>query len=317
MNTDRLNSIVNKYIAKADIINGFDNYEDSKWLALTNFQERFDIDAPDFAEMFKYAVSGSLKVIEDRTAQPTQGILEIAAHEPETARELFKELLADDNGDLKARQARINKFTDSANELLDKYAPGKWKLKQEFRSTLSFLALMKPAENYLYRASRSHAFLRYLEFDEIGTGEDFDLEKYYEYCDVVREELAKNGELMQLNSSRWNSRIKDEGDDLHILVFDLMTAGKQFRLYPFPDYMRKPAADKAEWEKEYEIVTASRFTYMACTADLVRLWEEYDTVPEAEADRRNAIFEEIKELEVMNKKIKAKLEGYGVEPAEL
>ena len=47
MNTDRLNGIVNKYIAKNDIINGFDNFEDSKWLALTNFQERFDIDAPD------------------------------------------------------------------------------------------------------------------------------------------------------------------------------------------------------------------------------------------------------------------------------
>ena len=315
MNTDRLNGIVNKYIAKADVINGFDNFEDSKWLALTNFQERFDIDAPDFAAMFKNAVSGSLRVIEDRTAQPTLGILEIAEHEPETARELFKELFADDKGDIKARQVRINKFTDSANELLEKYAPGKWKLKQEFRSTLCFLALMKPAENYFYRAARSHAFLRYLEFDEIGTGEDFDLEKYYEYCDTVRGELKKNEELMQLDSSRWNSRIKDEGDDLRLTVFDLMTAGKEFRLYPFADYMRRPAKDKAEWEKEYELVTASRFTYMACNADLVRLWEEYNAASETEVKDR--IMTEIKELEIMHRKIKAKLEGYGVEPAEL
>ena len=54
---------------------------------------------------------------------------------------------------------------------------------------------------------------------------------------------------------------------------------------------------------------------MACNADLVRLWEEYNAASETEVKDR--IMTEIKELEIMHQKIKAKLEGYGVEPAEL
>ena len=56
MNTKNLNLIFENYISRFERINEPDGAnENYKWFAVHNFQEVFDIDAPDFASMLKKA----------------------------------------------------------------------------------------------------------------------------------------------------------------------------------------------------------------------------------------------------------------------
>ena len=124
MNIERLNKLIGSYINNFEMINNDVHDENMKWKAIYHFKNNFDINASDFYEMFKYAMSESSIIINNGTVQPINGILKLITHEPETMRQLFAMLYAEDNGDLDARQDKIERFVDEANKLLEKYERG-------------------------------------------------------------------------------------------------------------------------------------------------------------------------------------------------
>jgi 5-methylcytosine-specific restriction protein B len=120
MNTERLNKLIEIYIDNFEMINNEVHDENMKWKAVYHFKKNFDINAENFYEMFKYAMSESSIIINNGTVQPINGILKLISHEPETMRSLFSMLYEDDGGDLDKRQERIEKFIDESNKLLEK-----------------------------------------------------------------------------------------------------------------------------------------------------------------------------------------------------
>ena len=67
MNSERLNKIIDIYIDKFDMLTDDEHDENMKWRAMHHFKENFDLNAPDFYEMFKFAMSKSDIIINNGT----------------------------------------------------------------------------------------------------------------------------------------------------------------------------------------------------------------------------------------------------------
>ena len=282
MNTERLNKLIEIYIDNFEMINNEVHDENMKWKAVYHFKKNFDINAENFYEMFKYAMSESSIIINNGTVQPINGILKLISHEPETMRSLFSMLYEDDGGDLDKRQDRIEKFIDESNKLLEKYERGKWKFKQDFRSVLAYLMFYKPEENYLYKSSQCQPFFRYLEYgEEIGYGQYFRLSRYYRMCDEVRDYIANHTELIETHNTRWNV-VGDTQDDLHILTFDLIYCSIVYSFYEFQNYQKIIKKSKADIEQERieAEIEAKRSDLAEIEAQLMEEQEKLDAIPD-------------------------------------
>ena len=282
MNLERLNKIVDIYIDKFEILTNDDCDENMKWRAINHFKNNFDLDAVDFYEMFKYAMSESSIIINNGTVQPVNGILKLISYEEDTMRELFAMLYEDDGGDLNKRQDKIETFVEETNKLLDKYERGKWKYKQDFRSVLAYLTFYKPAENYLYKSSQCQPFFRYLEYgEEIGYGQYFKLSRYYSMCDEVRHALSKHPQLMQTHETRWE-KVKNPQDDLHILTFDIIYCSIVYEFYEHQNYTKIIKKSKFDLEQELlaEKIENTRAELKALEKELVKVQFELDAIPE-------------------------------------
>ena len=282
MNIERLNGIIDTYIDQFDVLNNEEHFENMKWVAVHHYKNNFDINASDFYEMFKYAMSESSIIINNGTVQPVNGILKLIGHEPETMRNLFAMLYADDDGDLDKRQSKIEHFVDEANKLLEKYERGKWKYKQDFRSVLAYLVFYQPEDNYFYKSSQSQPFFRYLEYgEEIGYGQYFKLSRYYRMCDEVRDHLATHEALIARHNERWNV-VGDPADNLHILTFDIIYCSIVYGFYEYHNYMKvikRSKADIAQQNLEAEIET-KRGELESLEAEMEAAQAELDSIPE-------------------------------------
>lgn len=282
MNTERLDKLIGFYIDKFEFINNEIHDENMKWKAIYHYKKNFDINAVDFYEMFKCAMSESSIIINNGTVQPVNGILKLITHEPETMRSLFSMLYAEDDGDLDIRQNRIEKFIDESNKLLEKYERGKWKFKQDFRSVLAYLMFYKPEENYLYKSSQCQPFFRYLEYgEEIGYGQYFKLSRYYRMCDEVREYIANHTELIETHNTRWNI-VGDTQDNLHILTFDLIYCSIVYSFYEFQNYQKIIKKSKADIEQERieAEIEEKRSELAEFEAQLTEEQEKLDAIPD-------------------------------------
>ena len=234
MNQNHLDELIRNYIDEFSVINNDDHREYYKWDAVKQFKDAWDIEAADFAAMFKKAISKTENLINNHIVQPANGIVKLAEHEEiaEQVRGLFRALFyTDDNGQISKRQDRIESFVDAINALLEKYEPGKWKYKQEFRSALFYLNLFAPEKNYLYKATQAHAFKQCVECeDDFGSGSSFQLDKYYKLCDWLVANIKANEQLTKLHHDRLTDSMYRE-DDYHILAFDIIYCAVTYQLY--------------------------------------------------------------------------------------
>lgn len=248
MNQENLNKVFENYIQKFDLMNDSKHNETYKWVAVSHFQKHWDIDADDFSAMFKLAVKETYNLINNSRVSPTSGIVQLAKHDMNAARESLRMLYKEDNGDLDARQERIETFVASVNELLDKYEPGKWKYAQDVRAAITYLNLRYPKENYLYKATVSSSFAACVEFgDDIGGGQSFKLRKYYAMCDMLVAAMKENNELIAIHDSR--SPELREICGYNMLAYDVIYCADQYNLYdtiPVKIKKRKTQANIAD-----------------------------------------------------------------------
>ena len=119
-----------------------------KWEAVAHFQKHWDIDAPDFGEMFKEATAKAGNLLTSRNVFP-QGIIEcFAKADNEATRQMFKKLFdeAQDVGE------RVKKFIDESEFLREKYNDGTWRNHYQSTNVISvYLWLMYPDRYYIYK----------------------------------------------------------------------------------------------------------------------------------------------------------------------
>lgn len=252
MNLSNLNNLIENYLEKFEYVNNDVHMEYYKWEAIKYFKDHWDIDATDFANMFKESVSKTFNLINNRVVQPTNGIVKLAENSEltEKVRECFRTLYGtDDGGDIDKRQKRIELFVNEINALLDKYEPGKWKYKQDFRTVLFYLNLFAPEQNYIYKATQAKEFMYCIEYaDDFGSGADFRLKKYYAMCDWLVDQIKKNPLLIQTHKDRITEKMDIE-DNFHILAFEIIYCAVSYKLYNGIEILRptkKNAKERAE-----------------------------------------------------------------------
>lgn len=131
MNKERAFTIFENYIENFDVMNNDENREYMKWSAVACFHKYWDIDATDFAAMFKNSMQEAKVMIDNRAKTPTFGIIKLAEKSEycEKVREQFRNLLyTDDGGNIGERQKSIETFVERINALLEECEPGKWKI---------------------------------------------------------------------------------------------------------------------------------------------------------------------------------------------
>lgn len=251
MNRENLNKLISNYMSNFDYINNEVNMEYYKWEAVKHFQEHWDIDAPDFAGMFKECVKETYNLINNRIVQPTNGIIKLAERPEltESIRQMFRDLLADDNGDIDKRQDKIYAFLDKADELLNIYYKGTWKYAQDMRTVIFYLSFIDPDKNYMFKATQAKEFMYCIEFGkDFGSGENFSLRKYYEMCDELVAAIKETPELVQLHNDRITDKMWSD-DDYHILAYDIIYSGIVYNLYNNITIV-KPTRNKAQTHEQ-------------------------------------------------------------------
>lgn len=233
MNRENLDRLISNYIDNFDLINNEVNMEYYKWEAVKHFQDNWDVDAPDFASMFKESVKATYNLINNRIVQPTNGIVKLAEHPEltEAIRQMFKDLMVDDNDDISKRQDKIYAFLAKADELLNIYYKGSWKYAQDMRTVIFYLSLLDPKHNYMFKATQAREFMYCIEYgDDFGSGENFSLKKYYDMCDELVAAIKDTPELVELHQNRMTETMWED-DDYHILAYDIIYSAIVYNLY--------------------------------------------------------------------------------------
>lgn len=153
--------------------------------------------------------------------------------EVEFVRQCFKELFADDNGDIDARQGHIDDFIEKINGRIDNYVKGSWKYPQQRNNVIYYLNLWQPESNYIFKSTEATEWANCVEFgDDFGSGSSFSLKKYYAMCDELLQEIKSNATIMELYNARKAKEAQNIfDDDGHILVYDIIYCAKAYNLY--------------------------------------------------------------------------------------
>ncbi len=207
LNRDKLDEILSSYKKRfKELFNGKskNDGEKYKWVAVKRFQDVWDINAPDFLDMFMKATDKTLNLLASQNNLPRGMIKEFATKDPEAVREMFINLY-DESKDV---TERIRAFSAAADEIKDKYNPGSWQQHYQGVNAIStYLWLRYPDKYYIYKYSEISKATKITESDFIAKKgyalENFvpGLDFYGEICKAISEDA----ELVQM--------LKDEIDD--------------------------------------------------------------------------------------------------------
>ena len=122
--------------------------ESFKWEAIQHFQRHWNIDAPNFGEMFKEATDRTFTLLASGYAYPRGMILNFAKADDAAVRQMFRSLF-DESRDL---AERVEAFQIASEELRVKYDDGTWRNHYQNTNAIStYLWLMYPDKYYIYR----------------------------------------------------------------------------------------------------------------------------------------------------------------------
>ncbi len=194
--------------------------EKYKWEAVKWFQDRWNINAENFYEMFTAATEKTCNLLASMNNFPRGMIQEFSEQEPETVRAMFINLY-DENKDL---AERITRFQADAQDLCDRLAPGK----QHFQRPMAisvYLWLRYPDKYAIYKYSALRKTTIYLKNDFVPKKSSpiHSIRGNITFTNEVRELISKDTELIETFKSLRNEEIYP--DDNYI------TLANDFEIY--------------------------------------------------------------------------------------
>lgn len=233
MNKANLRTIFNKYIENFEKINNKQNDETYKWEIAQKFQA-FDVEAKDFDQTLEKMWKISANLIDNSQQLPFYSLVEFARKEPETVREMFRDLFENEYLDTKEKQASINRFIEASEVLRKKYFPNSRLYTNNQRSVMMYLFLRYPDSNYGYKAAQAKSFADCIEFyDDWGPMTDFRLDVFSRMCEQIIEEIKKNDALLETHNSRFENTNRKlyPDNNLHILTLDIIYSSQVYDFY--------------------------------------------------------------------------------------
>ena len=241
MNTNNLSRIFTNYIENFELINNPVNNENFKWIAAKKYRELMDeIFTADVEEVagLLYQAKVASENLTDNFTSPFYGMVKFARSEPETVRGMFRNLHADDGGDLKIRQEKMGDFFRASDELMKRCHEEGFMYRQDFHAVSTYLALYESDDHYIFKSTEATHLAEVAEFyDDWGSGRMVNLDVYYHMCDLLTEEIRKCPELLETDESRFDRRFKGRPEEMirdekkHMLAFDIMYCAHAYGFY--------------------------------------------------------------------------------------
>ena len=256
MNDNHVQQIFQHYIDKFEEMNNTEHIEYFKWQIINRFHDMMDkaLEAPtkEFPSKL-YELKRFTENMIDSYTQPFYGLVKFAEvkEETENVRNMFKDLYADDGGDLTKRREKVTEFLKKSHALRDKYYPDSYLYKDDMHSVTGYLFLYDPDHNYIFKASHAQIFADCVEFyDDWGSGDNVDLAVYYRLCDQLVEAIKASKELMATDASRFQNGWGVDPATLypdsekHILAFDLVYCCSTYGLFDGIAFVRPKTKER-------------------------------------------------------------------------
>lgn len=170
--------------------------EKYKWEAVKCFQDNWDVNAPDFADMLTRSLAKTYNLLASMNNFPAKMIQGFAKAAPEEVRAMFIALFDESNDVV----TRILEFKNQSSILLEKYGNGAGQHYQYENAVSTYLWLRYPEKYYIYKYGEVKSVA-----DELGSDYRFkkgaytdNLRNFFALYDEIRAELKKDGELVNL-----------------------------------------------------------------------------------------------------------------------
>ena len=119
--------------------------EEFKWRGIKTFQDNWDIEAQDLSDMIKRSLSGVSHMMVSQARFPEGMIEDFAEREPDTVRDMFKDLF-DESKDI---IERFHSFKQKSADLLERVGNGAKNHFQDERTIALYLWLAYPEKYYV------------------------------------------------------------------------------------------------------------------------------------------------------------------------
>ena len=194
----RLKDVLAYY--KRDFISTQWGNEKYKWEAVKWFQDNWDVNAPDFADMLERSLNKTYNLLANVNNFPKAMIVSFAQSAPEEVRSMFIALY-DENKDV---FERIKSFKLSASILLEKYGNGAAQHYQYENAISIYLWLRYPDKYYIYKFGEVKTAASELEADyRLKKGAYADnIRNFLRLYDEVSSYLKEDTELVNLFKSQ-------------------------------------------------------------------------------------------------------------------
>lgn len=192
--------------------------EKYKWEAVQCFQENWDINSADFAQMLKKSLAKTDNLLRSANNFPKGMITGFAEAAPEAVHSMYMELY-DESKDL---CERIANFKNKSNTLLERYGNGAAQHYQYENAIMTYLWLRYPDKYYIYKFGEVKAVSLELESDyrfKKGAYED-NIRNFMALYDEICAELQQDEELRNLLNSQITSTCYAD-PELRTLTIDI------------------------------------------------------------------------------------------------
>ena len=191
--------------------------EKYKWEAVKWFQDHWDINANDFADMFAKATEKTANLLASMNNFPRKMMIQYAQDDAEAVRAMFINLY-DESKDV---TERILQFQSSAQDLCDRLSPGYQHYQRPMAITV-YLCLKYPQKYDIFKYTVCKAAGIYLENDFIQTKghTEQNIKGNSKLISEMQEVVSQDSELIELFENNLDSDCY--ADESHrMLTFDL------------------------------------------------------------------------------------------------
>ena len=194
----RLTEVLVQY--KQNFVSKLWGEEKYKWEAVKWFQDNWDVNAPDFAEMLNRSLDKTYNLLASANNFPKGMIVGFAKSAPEEVRAMFLSLY-DESKDV---YERINAFKMQSTVLLEKYGNGAAQHYQYENAISTYLWLRFPNKYYIYKFGEVKTVASELESDyrfKKGAYAD-NIRNFLKLYDEISVALKEDTELVNLFQSQ-------------------------------------------------------------------------------------------------------------------
>ena len=216
MNKEIVKLYIEEYKREFPRINSKELY---KWKAIKQFQDNWDIDAPNFSNMLFESLKLTNNLLASNNSYPARMVIKNAERSAEVVRSLFKNLF---NEELDLTE-RVKKFRKEFANLNAKNFIGKNDY-QGHLAVLVYLTLKYPERYYFYKYGMFLSFAKIVDnqYSPIK-GRYENIIQYQCLCELVKHELIQDQELIKLHKERINTDCYYD-KNLNILTQDFVYA---------------------------------------------------------------------------------------------